>query len=90
MKTIHKFTHQLTDIMQLHIPVGGRFLKVGRDTRNTDELAFWFEVDTEQSETTRRSFFLTGTGHPVPKGAKTYLDSVMMTPFIWHIYEGVY
>lgn len=90
MRTIHKFTHPVAETIQLHIPNDAVFLRVGRDTRHTDELAFWFEVDSDQKETIRHTYDLVGTGHPVPKTATRYLDSVMMAPFIWHVYQRTY
>lgn len=89
MKTVHKFTHPVAERFALHVPYGAKFLHVDRDTRDPDDLAFWFEVETEQAVIVNRPVVIIGTGHPIPADVRKYLGSVKTGAFIWHIYEAL-
>lgn len=88
MKTIHKFTHPVATEFEIVVPVCATLLKVGRDTRRPDDLAFWFEINTEEERKAPRRFHIVGTGHAVPACGVTYVDSIQMGSFIWHVYRG--
>jgi hypothetical protein len=90
MKTIHKFPLNLFDqSSKLAIPVGSRFLHVGRDPRALPSM--WFEVPADpNTPKVEQTFYLVGTGREVPKDGR-YLATINDGPFVWHIYveEGV-
>lgn len=88
MKTIHKFTHPVSAEFEISVPVCATLLKVGRDTRNPNDLAFWFEVDTEEEHKAPRRFRVVGTGQAIPTCGAIYVDSIQMGSFIWHVYRG--
>jgi len=87
MRTVYKYTHPVAERFAITVPFNAKFLIVDRDTRQPDDLAFWFEVETAQTVTVNRSIVIVGTGHPIPEEARQYLGSVKIGYFIWHVYE---
>jgi hypothetical protein len=80
------------DLADEHVkpmPVGSVIRHVGVQN---GRITLWFETnlnlmdrkDDEGLES--RRFAVRGTGHPIPEGA-TYLGTVQMTPFVWHVFE---
>lgn len=88
MRTIHKFTHAVAEKIEIEVPRGASLVKIDRDTRQPDDLAFWFEVDTAETETKEVRFRVVGTGQELPVSGFIYEDSIKMGYFIWHIYRG--
>lgn len=90
MRTIYKYTTPVTDSFSISLPIGAIFRHADRDQRFNDEISLWFEVDTDKHETTLRRFYIVGTGNPIPDKAAAFLATVMMDPFVWHLYGGDY
>ena len=67
----------------LDLPVGARFLSAQNQNQ---ALILWFEVDPE-AMLVPRAFQVLWTGSSiVPEGA-TYLATVQIELFVWHLYE---
>jgi hypothetical protein len=80
------------DLADEHVkpmPVGSVIRHVGVQN---GRITLWFETDFDlmgregSDHTETRRFAVRGTGHPIPEGA-TYLGTVQMTPFVWHVFE---
>ncbi len=85
MKTIWKYPLDIqNEANELEVPLGGRALFVAVQE---GVLCVWFEVDPEMPPETRELGVI-GTGHVFSADrAPTYIGSVLMPPFVWHVYE---
>jgi hypothetical protein len=90
MRTIFKYPVELAHAFQLELPRGAKFINLGQDTRYSEKISLWFEVDTEEQDRTTRTFYIVGTGQPIPAAATQHIGSVIMLPFVWHIYEEMF
>lgn len=86
-RLIWKYELEITDKQELTVPRGAKFLSAG----NQDgKLCVWASVDPKvakhgDNETVTLSVI--GTGNPfIPEDAGTYLDTVIMPPFVWHVF----
>lgn len=87
MQTIHK--HVLiwdAAVTRLTLPAFARLIDVGPDTRASDKIALWFIVNDAIPADVVRTFYIVGTGHPIPKGTE-HVGSVLMAPYKWHVFE---
>ena len=83
MRVIYKYILKEQDVNVILMPEYATILKVDRQQ---DQLCLWAEVDTERSRIpyTIRIF---GTGNTLPEDEMlTYLDTVVMDYFVWHVY----
>jgi hypothetical protein len=93
VNTILKVTFEdLRDEVVKPMPKGSVIRFVGEQR---GRITLWFETDFDLMDRTdkddvleSRRFFVVGTGHPIPEGA-TYLGTVPMASFVWHIFERV-
>ena len=89
MRKIFKYTAPVSDHFTIELPRGAQFRHIDRDPGRADlTLALWFEIDTDECDKTRRTFYVFGTGHEVSVWGVTFLGTVIMDGFVWHIYEG--
>lgn len=84
-QVVHK--HVLTGVDNLKLQPFARLIHVDRDTRNPDSIAVWFIVNDALPAENVRTFHIVGDGHPVPRYPAKHVGSVLMTPFIWHVFE---
>ncbi len=83
MKKIYKYILKVRDENVIHIPEGAEILKVGRQQ---DILCVWMLCDIDMPQKPHK-FRIFGTGAEVPDGENlTYLDTVVMDYFVWHVY----
>lgn len=82
MHTVYKYEIGAPNTKRM-IPRGATFLRAGVQQGTIPVV--WYQVDTDMPprEVTIEAI---GTGHEIPRGA-TYLDSVQIGPFVWHLYE---
>ena len=83
--TIWKFPLAITDIQEAEMPHGAKILHVD----NQDGIpTMWAEVDTRQVMV-KRIIAVVGTGNPMSDAAAmgNHVGSVLMPPFVWHIYD---
>lgn len=84
MKTIWKFPLEVTDRQSIELPAQYEFLSVADQG---GQLCLWAEVETT-GESVVRTIWIVGTGNPIPKVAAAFIGTVLMPPFVWHVYEG--
>lgn len=85
MKTIWKYHPTIEDTVTFIVPPETKFLSAGVDP--SGELCVWMEVrHPEKEKTSRIKCGVYGTGQEVPEGM-TFLGTVLMTPFVWHVYH---
>jgi hypothetical protein len=83
-QTIHKYMLMpLPGVQHTTCPRGARVIKV---MEQHNHLALWMEVYPDRPEELRQ-FLVAFTGAPLIDVPKTYLDSVQIGEFVFHIYE---
>lgn len=86
MKTIYKYALRVTDEQRVDLPRGAVVRLVAVQGH---ALCLWAEVDPE-APLSSRTFRIYGTGHPIlttDDEILFYVGSVVMDPFVWHVYE---
>lgn len=83
MKTIHKYVLEITDEQSIMTDWNAKFLYVGEQNGS---LCLWAEVDPTH-ETGKRHIRIVGTGHWIEPDL-TYIGTVVINPFVWHVYEA--
>ena len=83
MKKVLKFCLETTFGPQaIKMPLGAVVISVGKQA---EQLRVWVEVDEDVKEEFEYTFYVVGTGHPVPEQSK-HVGTVPIDPYIWHIY----
>lgn len=78
MKTIWKYTLEITDIQHVDLPEGAEVLHV--DNQN-ESLCMWALVDPKAKPGPMRYFEIFGTGHPIKEDvgvSRKFLGTVIM------------
>ncbi len=86
MKTIHKFTLEVTDNQFVKMPKGAKVLAV---QMQNDIPCIWAEVNTD-NEIVSRCFEIFGTGNPIHEDMgvqREYIGTFQQRTFVWHLYE---
>jgi len=91
VRTIWKFTFELTDEPLLKMPVGaqivhGALLTPSSPMGQPGEFAIWAVVD-DQAPTEWRRLLMRGTGHPIFDAIGPHIATVQDGPFVWHIFD---
>jgi hypothetical protein len=85
-QTIWKFPLPIRDMVSLTMPVGAKVLSVAEQH---GDLCLWAVVD-DTAPRMERIFYVFGTGNPiVGVGTSRFVGTVLMAPFVWHIFEAV-
>ncbi len=89
MKTIWKYPIQPNSVLDdafkvsIQVPFYSKPICV---MNQGGTICVWFEVDPEEQKRDFLHLYCVGTGHgAVPEG-KTYFDSVIDGPYVWHFY----
>lgn len=92
MKTIHKYTLDLTDIQRIAthkdaVPLRVQIQKKAGDLANPLQIALWMRVDSAAPEV-QREVVIVGTGQEIPRFAadEHYVDTVQCGGFVAHVY----
>lgn len=85
MRTVHKFPVPITDSFTLDIPKSHKVVHLGLQD---GEPFMWIEVDTD-TDARGFVFHVEGTGHRVAPHTD-YVGSLIMPPFVWHVYEDTF
>ena len=85
MSAILKYPLEVTDEQDIWMPAHAAILYV--DVQN-GAICLWAQVDRGEEQVQRR-ILIVGTGNwcPEPEEA-TYVGSVQMPPFVWHVFDG--
>lgn len=89
MKTVWKFTLEVTDRQTIQMPISAKVLTA---QFQGNQLCLWAEVEFNEGaepETSGRMFEIFGTGHPMKPFKRHYIASVQQPglPLVWHIYQ---
>ena len=84
MKTIWKYTLEITDSQGIEMPKYAKILSVGNQH---ESLCLWVEVEPLMPKEGRRIVII-GTGHDMPSMLIHYIGSVVINQFVWHVYEA--
>ncbi len=89
MRTIHKYPFAIADRQILEVPNDWVFRHLGLQAGYGGLLQpyLWLQVDST-ARMARLPLLVVGTGHEVPD-YRCFLGTLMMEPFVWHVYEGV-
>ena len=80
---IWKFPLALTDFVSVEMPENAVVLSVD----NQDGvLCLWAMVEPDMPKDVRH-FSIVGTGNPMPAGLKKFIGTVLMPPYVWHVFE---
>lgn len=86
MKTIYKYTLEVTDEQTVNMPSGAKILHL---EEQHSSICMWALVDREEPNIAR-IFQIFGTGHQIPESAlRTYIATVLTDQgrFAWHVFE---
>ena len=81
MHTIYKYKLDLVQSQEIELPGNHKILSVQLQDGN---LCLWAKI--VESEPRLYTFYIYGTGHPIPDGNLEYLDTVMINGLVWHIF----
>lgn len=86
MRTIHKFAIAPGSWSEVEMPAASEIVSV---QMQGDTLTAWAIVHTD-SATVTRTFYIVGTGHPLPTPAwsSRFLATVQDGALVWHIFDG--
>ena len=89
-QAIWKYPLKLTDEQQIMMPVAAQILHVDKQG---DTLTLWALVDAtypdgRDAEHVARTIEVHGTGNPISGNyRRQYIGTVLMPPFVWHVFE---
>lgn len=84
MSVIYKYA--LNDVKTvLSLPQGAEVLTVNEQDRT---LQLWAKVDPTQQRLERRAFVVIGTGNEFDDLGLRYVSTVLVGPFVWHVFEA--
>jgi hypothetical protein len=83
MNIIYKYMLPLSAVTTIKLPDSFSVVLVGEQQ---GAVYVWIEMDAE-SKVSDYSFHVFGTGQPIPSNYQ-HLGSVIINPFVWHVYYG--
>lgn len=85
MKTIWKYTLEITDRQSISMPIRADILSVAVQN---DQICLWASVETTEEEL-RREIVIVGTGNQMPEDRMRFIGTVLthQDALVWHIYE---
>jgi hypothetical protein len=84
MHKIYKYPIKLMSENEVLLPVAAEILHIGVQD---GILYLWAMFNTEVKQEALRKIYVIGTGFPFNKGNKKHLTTVLMSRFVWHIFE---
>lgn len=87
MRTIWKYELNITDTQTLEMPKGAKILSV---SNQRGKLQLWALVD-DMNDLEDRDIEILATGEPVPYANtfREFIGTVVIDPFVWHVFERV-
>lgn len=84
MKTIWKYTFEITDDVTIAMPSDSKILHV--ECQRGDP-TMWVLVNPDSKRVVRK-FRIFGTGHPIAESEKLeFVGTFQQPPFVWHMFE---
>lgn len=85
-RTVHKWVVPVDDEQhELVLPSGAEIVHVACQ-HQVDAVTFWAVVRRTSRHHDRRTFTVTGTGHPVATGWR-YQGTALASGLVWHLWE---
>lgn len=84
MFTVYKYQLRADRYTRLELPVGAKVLSCGFQGQN---LMLWALIDKSQTQMERRTFVNLGTGHEIESDKLTFIQTVFIDQFVFHIFE---
>lgn len=87
MSRIWKYELEITDEQTVEMPRGAKVLSVANQG---GKLCLWAEVDPSERIVVRH-FLVIGTGHQITEDfdLRKFVGTVLMEPFVWHVFEAL-
>lgn len=84
---IWKYDLVIDDRQTVEMPVGAKLLSVAVQPRpgTSGTPCLWAMVDPKQSMQ-QRTIAIYGTGNPIPENPGEFIGTVLMPPFVWHVF----
>jgi hypothetical protein len=82
---IWKYPLVITDVQTLTVPIGARFISAAVQDGTP---VVWAEVNETGPKVDVRIEII-GTGNPVAPARRQFIGTILMDPFVWHIYEAL-
>jgi len=87
MRVIYKYPLEIIGEQKISLPEDFDVLKIGEQRGN---LMLWASGDNTLPDISV-TLYIIGTGHPMPEGVLSHMDSVLMSNgLVWHVYWGKY
>lgn len=80
---IHKYVLETKERQFVEMPFGAKILSVGEQN---GALCLWVMVDPEKPHEDR-GIEIIGTGNTTPDGRRNFIGTVVIEPFVWHVFE---
>lgn len=88
MKTIYKYPLKIQDTNHLSLPCGFKILTAQAQVQD-GAIHLWAEVDTEEKANDHITINIFGTGNPIFTNTGTYINTVQLNGFVWHIFRAL-
>lgn len=85
MKTIYKYPLEITYVQTVDLPIDHQILHVDNQG---GVMTMWALVHVGPDVVTYpKKLMIAGTGNPFPDGRFRHVGSVLIDPFVWHVFE---
>lgn len=81
---IWKYELKLTDRQTVRMPVATDLLSVANQRGS---LCLWAMVDPDNPNKVDRDIEIIGTGNPMPHWRRSFIGTVVIDQFVWHVFE---
>lgn len=81
---IYKYPIGITGFQEVAMPKAARILSVANQNGT---LCLWALCDSAQKEYVARQIEIIGTGHPISLNSREFIGTVIVEPFVWHVFE---
>lgn len=84
MKTIYKYKLELKDKQTIKLPIGAEILTI---QMQDGVFQLWALVSESASSHNEHTFFIYGTGFPIPNPEKLEYITTLQRGGVWHIFK---
>ncbi len=85
---VWRFPLKLADRVEIQMPTAAQILSVHVQAADSDtfNICLW-AICQPDAPKEWRNFVIVGTGHPMPYDLGRFIGTVLMPPFVWHVFE---
>ena len=83
---IWKYELEMTDQQSIIVPGGASFLSVANQR---GKLCLWALIFDLSQPRVSRQIEIVGTGNPMSSGRRVFIGTVIVEPFVWHVFEFI-